>query len=460
MQVLFFATRLSGGKTGATRHLRWFCVGGPGAVPGLSLIDAFTEQRNGLVERDPESNSYKVCFRFGGRRFKKSLKTGDRSEAQILMGGVEKNLLRLEQGLLELPEDADVVSFVLSDGKRLEKTKANGLMTLEEFFQKYKENLPVGAMEANSLETVELHMKHFLRHLGSRFPVQKLTLEALQRYVESGSRDRKPPISPVTMKKEVTSFSSIWTWGLQMGFVKGVFPNRGLKYPKTTEKPPFQTWAEIERQVSRGGMNEAEQKELWDCLFLTLPEIEEFLEFAKENARYPFLYPMIAFAAHTGARRSEMLRSRITDFDFGSQTVLIHEKKRAKGKRTSRWIPLSPFLADVMRDWFAKHPDGNHTFCQELHVARSNKTRSEYIPLTRHEATHHFQQLVAGSKWDKIRGWHVFRHSFASNCAAKGIDQRLIDAWMGHQTEEMRKRYRHLIPSQQRQAIQLVFGNG
>jgi integrase len=59
-----------------------------------------------------------------------------------------------------------------------------------------------------------------------------------------------------------------------------------------------------------------------------------------------------------------------------------------------------------------------------------------------------------------LRGWHIFRHSFASNCAARGLDQRLIDVWMGHQTEEMRKRYRHLIADQERQAIRLVLPEG
>ena len=32
---------------------------------------------------------------------------------------------------------------------------------------------------------------------------------------------------------------------------------------------------------------------------------------------------------------------------------------------------------------------------------------------------------------------------------AAGVDQRLIDDWVGHTTEEMRRRYRHLIPSVQ-----------
>ena len=40
--------------------------------------------------------------------------------------------------------------------------------------------------------------------------------------------------------------------------------------------------------------------------------------------------------------------------------------------------------------------------------------------------------------------------------SAKG-DQRLIDEWVGHTTEEMRRRYRHLIPSLEQQAIRSVF---
>ena len=35
----------------------------------------------------------------------------------------------------------------------------------------------------------------------------------------------------------------------------------------------------------------------------------------------------------------------------------------------------------------------------------------------------------------------------------EGVDQRVIDEFMGHQTEAMRKRYRHLFPSSRRAAI-------
>ena len=36
---------------------------------------------------------------------------------------------------------------------------------------------------------------------------------------------------------------------------------------------------------------------------------------------------------HTGARRSEIIRSRLSDIDFAGQSILIREKKRGKGQR-------------------------------------------------------------------------------------------------------------------------------
>jgi hypothetical protein len=53
---------------------------------------------------------------------------------------------------------------------------------------------------------------------------------------------------------------------------------------------------------------------------------------------------------------------------------------------------------------------------------------------------------------------HVLRHSFISALASEGVDQRVIDETVGHQSEEQRKRYRHLYPKVMRDAISRVFG--
>lgn len=217
------------------------------------------------------------------------------------------------------------------------------------------------------------------------------------------------------------------------------------------------TWQEIERRIQAGGLTDQQRAELWDALFLTLPEIDDLLAYVRSAARQPWIYPMFVFAAHTGARRSEMIRAQVADVDFEAGTVLIREKKRARRNRTTRRVPPSSRLAEVLRKWLGRHPGGQALFGQEAAVARSKTKRSDATPLTRDEVHDHFKRTLAGSKWEVLKGWHVLRHSFASNCAVRGVDQRLIDSWLGH-TTEIRRRYLHLIPSDERQALGGVFG--
>ena len=40
----------------------------------------------------------------------------------------------------------------------------------------------------------------------------------------------------------------------------------------------------------------------------------------------------------------------------------------------------------------------------------------------------------------------------------KAVPEHTISRWMGHETEEMKKRYRHLYPEQTKRAMQKLFG--
>jgi integrase len=434
------------------------------------------------------NKTYRVVFMYAGKKYGYSLETGDSDIAEALRGGVEKTLMLMGQNLLKLPDGADLIGFVKAGGKVEEPPPAiPERLTLGKLTDSYLDSHANGAMEENSLATVRMHLGHFTRTLGEKFEVQGLTLEHLQRHVDARvkKRYRGRALSPVTLRKEMATLRACWNWGAHGGKIHGHFPSRGLKYPKGEEKPPFQTWEEIERRIESGDLTEREQDELWDSLFLTLPDVEELLCFVKENAAHPWIYPAFCFAAHTGARRSEVLRVRVHDVDFAGETVLIHEKKRSRGRRTTRRVPLSPFLAGVLKEWLAVHPGGRYLFCHGEEVFRSKKRsrttghqsdkvrpsslkgrqatvrqreRPAQAAITRDEAHDHFGRTLAGGKWEVLRGWHVLRHSFISNCAAKGVDQRLIDDWVGHTTEEMRKRYRHLVPSVEKKAIRSVFG--
>ena len=406
--------------------------------------------------------TYRLAFRFGGRKFRRSLKTDKERIALAALARAEDNLRRLELGQLVLPEGADVAAFVLSDG-RLEhkpKLKAPEFETLASLLDGYLSAL-ANKLEPTTEHCTRVHVRHFKRILGENRPWRALDLATLQGYVDRRALEpgmRGKTVSPTTILKEVNTLGSIWGWALDHELIERPMPRKGLRYPKLTDKPPFQTIEEIERKIKFGSLRQEDIDDLWDAAFLTLSEIETLLSHVKRHALHPCIYPMFVFAAHTGARRSEMRRSQIEDLDFTGKRIFVRERKRVRGRHTIRSVPMSPLLHRVLTEWLHERPGGRHVFSLEAHISKSAKDREEPIPITDDEVGHHFKQALLGTKWEKLRGWHVFRHSFCSNCAAQGVDQRMINAWVGHQTEEMVRRYRHMIPNQEHAAIANVFG--
>jgi integrase len=406
------------------------------------------------LQQDSRSGKYLIRFRYEGVEYKRSLKTSSRREALAVLGQVDEMLRLLERGRLELPDDADPASFIISNGKRATPRTASIVRTVADLFRAYHDSLPPQAKEPTTLEGEARHVRHLLRHLGASRPIRSLSAADLELYAERRSQDRwrGKKIKPDTIKKELTTFRLVWNWAAHCGHVSGPSPVHGVRLPKIGEKPPFMTWAEIEMTISRGGLTLEQEQELWGSLFLTAEQVDAVLDYVKEVARHEFIYPMFVFAAHTGARRSEILRSRLDDLNFEARIVRIREKKRARTKSvTFRNVDMSRRFFDVMQDWLQGHPGGQFTICSH------SRSDTEPRRLSCCRGTDHFKTTLRGSKWEKIRGFHVFRHSFASNAAAAGVDQRIIDEWMGHQTEEMRRRYRHLYPEQRRAAMNRVF---
>lgn len=411
-----------------------------------------------------KSGVYLVCFRYGGSRLKRSTRTTKAENAERLRIRIEENIDLLERGRLEVPPGADLMSFLVSDGRLSGKPQPSGQMQLGSLFEKYRESLPRDSHAPESLRVAEIHMRHVARILGPKTRLVSVTASDLQRYIarrseQDGHRGKK--ISTGTIRKEMATFRTLWRWAKRFDHVATDFPNHGLHYPLQSESPPFLTWEEIERRIDRGLVSgKISQLELWDSLYLNTSELTELLSFIQHNSSYEFLYPMAVLASHTGARRSELCRSRTEDIDFESEILLIRERKRIRGKQSFRHVPLSPFLKETLGGWCSKNRNSTYTFPLDHRVRRTRNAdrRENWESVAPDEASDHLDFVLSTSKWKHLRGWHVFRHSFISNCASAGVDQRMIDAWVGHQTEEMRRRYRHLFPSSQRRELAKVFG--
>ncbi len=125
------------------------------------------------LEQHPASGRYKLVFRYGGRKFKKCLKTTDEEKANGVAVRVRDNLDLMERGILTLPPGGDLATFLISDGRLAEKPSLPKLMPLGEVVAGYVKTHSNGVLEANSLSTIGTHMKHIKKTLGEKFTLAR-----------------------------------------------------------------------------------------------------------------------------------------------------------------------------------------------------------------------------------------------------------------------------------------------
>jgi hypothetical protein len=121
------------------------------------------------LEEHPTSGHFKICFRWCGKKLKKTIKTTARSTAETALARFEENLHLLERGRLELPPGADLCTFLISDGKLNGKpvpTMPTFIRTLGQLRDSYVEIQSNGAMEQNSLDTIYIEAKRILSLVG------------------------------------------------------------------------------------------------------------------------------------------------------------------------------------------------------------------------------------------------------------------------------------------------------
>ncbi len=393
---------------------------------------------------------FRVVFRFQDQRIFAILKTADIKEAEACLGRIEENLRLVERGRLTVPDGADVGLFLLTDGKLQKPVELVRPVRLSELFSLYKAEFTAGAKEAITRKMEDVHMNHVARILGGDTVVGGITAASIQKFVDtrSGEKHRGEPLKPTTVKKAVATLRFVWNWAHRQGRVSIRFPAVDLVFPKEKHAEPFRTYDQIQAILARGELDPKRIRELWDGLFLDPAQVSEVLVHVQKKSNARWLYPFLVAAAYTGARRSELFRARVEDFDFDAKQVLLREKKRSRDRETFRTVDMTPRVEATMRAYFKDgHPGGTTAFASE-----TSRT------LTDGQTWKAFRTAVKGSKWHVLRGYHAFRHSFASNLAAAGVDQRIIDELMGHTTVEMQKRYRHLFPDQRRTAMFSVFG--
>jgi hypothetical protein len=146
-------------------------------------------------------------------------------------------------------------------GNRLPHRKANARHWAFRTCSLYWAKLPEGNLEQSTITGMKIHQRQLERHFGKRFAISALKLTDQQGYVEKRSRDKGlkgRTVTAATIRKAIVTLRTVWNWGRQHELVEKPFPSKGLRFPKGTEKPPFMTFAEVQRRAKgatacRGG---------------------------------------------------------------------------------------------------------------------------------------------------------------------------------------------------------------
>jgi integrase len=395
---------------------------------------------------------FQVTFKWAGKPYPHSLKTKDPIQAEKDTALIRWTIARLEKGEMIFPPDADVLTFITTGGRLTAKpTPADSKShTLGDITAAY---LGAFAGAANTKKMIGYHVDHLTRHLGADCLLDDLTLADVQAYCGKRLKDKwhGKPISPETIRKEVKTLRQIWARAKKLGMVK-TLPDWGFKdlmMSKPKGKGRYRTYDEISSAIERGGLTEDEQAELWECLFLDAGELLELIDHASKADSPPWLYPAVCFAAFTGARRAEILRSEVRDWDFATNIVTIRDHKGDKShSEVPRDVKVHPLLRAVMLDW-------------------TGRVKGRYVvsdasgkPVNQDTAQYWFNRTFAShDQWKHVRGWHVLRHSFASILATKGTPQAVINQLMGHKTgSKTPLRYQHLFMTDAASALERAFG--
>ncbi len=290
----------------------------------------------------------------------------------------------------------------------------------------------------SSYATEMIHLEHFERFLGEK---ASLPLEEVGCRVFDGYKaHRAKTVRTDTVNKELQTLRQAFALGVRYRYVDHNPLDDVERFERAEPERRFLTGEEIE-DVTRDndGLTEEQLKELRRFRYLDTQEIGRLLDLEAGSR----LYPALTIVAYTGIRRGELLQLEWADVDLKRGKLWIKSRKGSRSIRYQvREIDIHPRVREALAEQREQQNGGRYVLADR---------GSE--PWKPSRADRALRRMVKGTEFEGI-GFHTLRHSFSSNLARAGVDDRTIDYLMGHQTEAMRRRYQHLFPDARRGAVE------
>ncbi len=205
----------------------------------------------------------------------------------------------------------------------------------------------------------------------------------------------------------------------------------------------FCRWLVAQNQVSRnpcdGIIIRPDPCRIPNCL--SADEVRDTLAAARQCG----VWPEVCLALATGLRLGELQRLRWGDINLTLRILRVAESK----SRRPRSIPLNQAALAAIA--FQRNISGD--LAQVFPARRTHRGGSRLIDQPRSVPS--WTRCLAGVKaavpaFDRLpgrstgRGWHLFRHTFASRLAEAGCSPYRIAQWLGHSDVRTTEIYVHL----------------
>jgi site-specific recombinase XerD len=151
-----------------------------------------------------------------------------------------------------------------------------------------------------------------------------------------------------------------------------------------------------------------------------------------------------------GLRLGEGCRVQVTDLDRARGVIHVRQAKGAK----DRYVPLPPAVLPLLADCWRTHRNPVWVFPSVGRGGIHGATSECHAPLGTVQQV--FRAALAVSGVRKHVSVHNLRHSYATHLLEDGVNLRLIQSWLGHNSPAVTALYTHLTEQATSVAAQQV----
>jgi integrase/recombinase XerD len=151
-----------------------------------------------------------------------------------------------------------------------------------------------------------------------------------------------------------------------------------------------------------------------------------------------------------GLRLQEGTHLQVSDIDSARSLIHVHRGKGGK----DRYIPLPDSTLELLRQYWKTHGNPVWIFPASGRGGIHRPTAQRPMPIGNVQDA--FGVALRASGIRKKASVHTLRHSYATHLLEAGVNLRLIQEYLGHNSAETTALYTHLTSKAQEMATQLI----